>query len=78
MDGRPQHRFSWECPRCGDSLPTFKLITVEAVYTARQFLGNASAFFLDRLSPATPTLASEATAHGAVVGFETSARGNKR
>ena len=78
VDGRPQHRFSWECPRCGDSLPTFKPITLDAVDTARQSLAKASAFFLDRLSPATLRLASDAAARGALVVFEPSAGGNKK
>lgn len=39
---------------------------------------DASAFFLDRLSPATLKLASEAAARGAWVVFEPSAGGNKK
>ena len=30
-DGRPRHRFSWSCPRCGEWLPPFRAITVNAV-----------------------------------------------
>lgn len=76
-DGRPWHRFSWECPHCGDSLPAFKPITLEAVDSARLSLADASVFFLDRLSPATLKLASQAAAQGTLVVFEPSACGNK-
>lgn len=76
-DGQPQHRFSWACPYCGESLPTFRPITLEVVDSVRRSLADASVFFLDRLSRATLTLASEASARGALVVFEPSARGNK-
>ena len=69
-DGRPEHRFSWSCPRCGKWLPPFKAITVDAVERIKPALADASVFFLDRLSRASLTLAAEASAHGAVVMFE--------
>ena len=71
-DGRPRHRFSWSCPRCGEWLPSFKAITLDAVEELRPALGEASVFFLDRVSRATLTLAAEASALGAVVVFEPS------
>ena len=76
-DGQPRHRFSWACPYCGEPLPTFRPITLDAMANVRQSLADASVFFLDRLSRATLTLASEASALGALVVFEPSARGNK-
>ena len=56
-DGRPRHRFSWSCPRCGEWLPPFKAITIDAVERIRPALTDASVFFLDRLSRATLVLA---------------------
>ena len=73
-DGRPRHRFSWSCPRCGEWLPPFRAITVNAVERIKPALAGASVFFLDRLSRANLTLAAEASAHGAVVVFEPSGK----
>ncbi len=73
-DGRPRHRFSWLCLRCGEGLPPFKAITLNVVERIRPALADASVFFLDRLSRATLTLAAEASAHGAVVVFEPSSK----
>lgn len=73
-DGRPAHRFSWSCPRCGKWLPPFKAITVDAVETIKPALAGASVFFLDRLSRGTLALAAEASARGALVVFEPSSK----
>ncbi len=73
-DGRPRHRFSWSCPRCGGWLPPFRAITVSAVERIKPALADASVFFLDRLSRANLDLAAEASARGAVVVFEPSGR----
>lgn len=73
-DGRPKHRFSWACPHCGQWLPAFKAVTVDAVEGIRPALADASVFFLDRLSRASLTLAAEASARGAVVVFEPSGK----
>lgn len=77
-DGPPRHGFSWSCPTCGSWLPPFKAITVDAVDRIRPALASASVFFLDRLSRATLTLAAEASAQGALVVFEPSARSNDK
>ena len=77
-DGRPKHRFSWSCLRCGQWLPPFKAITVNAAERIRPALADASVFFLDRLSRATLTLASTASARGAVVMFEPSGKADDR
>ncbi len=74
QDGRPEHRFSWSCPRCGEWLPPFRAITVAAVEKVKPVLADTAAFFLDRVSRATLTLAAEASALGAVVVFEPSSR----
>ena len=73
-DGRPKHRFSWACPHCGEWLPSFKAVTVNAVEAIKPALAGSSVFFLDRLSRATVTLAEEASARGAVVVFEPSGK----
>ena len=73
-DGRPDHRFSWSCPRCGRWLPPFKAITVDAAEKIKPALAGASVFFLDRLSRGTLTLAAEASARGALVVFEPSSK----
>jgi sugar/nucleoside kinase (ribokinase family) len=77
-DGRPRHRFSWSCPRCGQWLPGFKPVTLRAVETVRPALANASAFFLDRLSRATLDLAALAASRGAVVVFEPSGQASEK
>ena len=71
-DGRPRHRFSWSCPRCGEWLPPFRAITVNAVERIKPALAGAAVFFLDRLSRASLDLAAEASARGAAVVFEPS------
>ena len=76
QNGQPAHRFSWSCPKCGESLPTFKPITVDAVERIRPTVVDASVFFFDRLSRGTLMLAAEASASGALVFFEPSGRGN--
>ena len=73
-DGRSDHRFSWSCPRCGERLPPFKAITVDAVEKVKSALADASVFFLDRLSRGTLALAAEASARGALVAFEPSGK----
>ena len=73
-DGRPRHRFSWSCPRCGKWLPPFRAITVSAVEMIKPALAGVSVFFLDRLSRASLALAAEASAQGAVIVFEPSSK----
>ncbi|MCK1515626.1 carbohydrate kinase [Bradyrhizobium sp. 190] len=73
-DGRPKHRFSWSCPQCGQWLPGFKAVTIEAVEKVTPALTGASVFFLDRVSRATLTLAAQAAERGAVVIFEPSSK----
>ena len=73
-DGRPDHRFSWSCPRCGTWLPPFRAITADAAERVRPALAGASVFFLDRLSRGILALAAEASARGALVVFEPSSK----
>jgi fructokinase len=77
-DGKPKHRFSWACPKCGQWLPGFKPVTTAAVAAVVPAMDNASVFFLDRLSRATLTLAKSAADRGAVVVFEPSGKGTDR
>lgn len=74
-DGKPKHRFSWSCPKCGKWLPGFKPVTTAAVDAVKPALENTSVFFLDRLSRAALSLAKEAADRGAVVVFEPSGKG---
>ena len=76
QNGRPDHRFSWSCPRCGEWLPPFRAITMDAVDGIKPALADASVFFLDRLSRAALDLAAEASAGGAIVVFEPSGGAN--
>ena len=77
-DGRPDHRFSWSCPHCGKWLPRFRAITVDTAEKIKPALAGASVFFLDRLSRGTLTLATEASARGALVVFEPSSKSNDK
>ena len=77
-DGVPRHRFSWACPRCGEWLPGYKAVTLNAVEKILPDLANASVFFMDRLSPAALVLAEEASQKGALVFFEPSAKSDEK
>jgi sugar/nucleoside kinase (ribokinase family) len=77
-DGVPRHRFSWACPRCGQWLPGYKAVTLNAVEKICPDLAKASVFFLDRLSPAALALAAEAAKIGAVVFFEPSGKSDAK
>lgn len=73
-DGIPTHRFSWICPRCGEWLPGFKAVTLNAVDIVAPNLPGTAVFFMDRLSPAALKLAARASSEGAVVMFELSSK----
>ena len=73
-DGRPEHRFSWSCPRCGKWLPPYRPITVCMAEMMKPTLAGTSVFFFDRLTRATLLLAAEASSRGAVVVFEPSGK----
>lgn len=75
---RPKHRFSWSCPHCGQWLPAFKAITVNAVEAVKPELVDATVFFLDRLSRANLMLAAEASSNGAIVVFEPSGKASDK
>jgi sugar/nucleoside kinase (ribokinase family) len=77
-DGVPRHRFSWACPRCGEWLPGYKAVTLNAVEKILPDLTNVSVFFMDRVSPAALVLAREASQNGALVFFEPSAKSNEK
>ena len=77
-DGSPTHRFSWSCPRCGNWLPSFKAVTLDAAERVAPSLKNAAVFFMDRLSRAALSLAARASADGAIVVFEPSARSDEK
>lgn len=77
-DGSPSHRFSWACPHCGSWLPSFKPVTTKAVEYVSEHMGEAKAFFMDRLSRSALLLAQQAADAGAVVVFEPSARSDEK
>lgn len=77
-DGKPKHRFSWSCPKCGRWMPAYKPVTTAAVGVVVSAMTGASVFFLDRLSRAALTLAKEAAERGAVVVFEPSGKGTDK
>lgn len=74
-DGKPGHRFSWSCPKCGEWLPAYKAVTTAAVEAVAPAMVSASVFFFDRLSRAALSLAKEAADQGAIVVFEPSGKG---
>lgn len=76
--GRHEHRFAWSCPHCGQSLPGYRAITVEAAERIEPELGKPSVYFFDRLSRGALRLAAEAAACDALVVFEPSGGGNER
>jgi fructokinase len=77
-DGKPKHRFSWSCPKCGEWLPAYKAVTTAAVGVVAPAMTNASVFFLDRLSRAALSLAKIAADKGAIVVFEPSGKGTDK
>lgn len=77
-DGTPTHRFSWACPHCGQWLPSYKAITLQAVEAVVPRLAGSAVFFMDRLSRAALTLAGKAAADGAVVVFEPSGKSDPK
>jgi fructokinase len=77
-DGVPRHRFVWACPHCGQWLPGYKAVTLNAVEKILPDLASASVFFMDRLSPAALVLAEEAAKKGALVFFEPSAKSDEK
>ncbi len=74
-NGLPVPRFSWLCLRCGHWLPGFRPVTRAVVQSVAPALFGAAVFFLDRLSRATLTLATQASEEGALVVFEPSSVG---
>ena len=74
LDGVPTHRFSWFCPRCGEWLPGFRPLTLDAVDIVTPNLQDTAVFFMDRLSPAALKLAALASSEGAVIMFEISSK----
>lgn len=76
--GSPIHRFLWSCPRCGQRLPSYRPVTQDAIETVAASLPGAAVFFMDRLSRAALSLASIASAQGAVIVYEPSARSDEK
>ena len=77
-DGKPKHRFSWSCRKCGKWLPPYRPVTTASVEIVTPAMTDVSVFFFDRLSRAALSLAEEASNQGAVVVFEPSSKGDAR
>ena len=77
-DGKPKHRFSWSCLKCGQGLPAYKPVTIAAAEAIAPSMDRVSVFFLDRLSTAGLSLAKKAANQGAVVVFEPSGKGSEK
>lgn len=76
--GVPTHRFSWACPHCGEWLPGFKAVTMDAIEKVTPSLGGSDVFFFDRISRAALTMAETAAHEGAVVIFEPSGKSDPK
>ena len=76
--GVPTHKFSWACPHCGEWLPGYKAVTMDAVETIAPSLPGSDVFFFDRLSRAALMLAAQAAEAGAVVVFEPSGKSDPK
>lgn len=72
----PKHRFLLTCPSCGSYFPRFRGITLEAMREIPIALRAPDVFFMDRLSPATISLAEEARERGALIVFEPASTGD--
>lgn len=77
-DGSPTHRFLWTCPHCGERLPSYRPVTQNAIESILPALANSSVFFLDRVSRAAISLATEAARSGALVVFEPSGKSDEK
>ncbi|NKK99813.1 carbohydrate kinase [Rhizobium leguminosarum bv. viciae] len=77
-DGSPTHRFLWTCPHCGQRLPSYRPVTQNAIEGILPALSKSSVFFLDRVSRAAISLATEAARSGAIVVFEPSGKSDEK
>ena len=66
-DGKPKHRFSWSCPQCGEWLPGFKAVTMDAVAPVAPAQGAVVVF--EPSGKATPKLMAEALALAHIVKY---------
>jgi len=76
-DGRPQHRFSLNCPVCGSWLPRYQPVTIEAAKHALHRRKLTSVFFFDRASRGALKLASVYEARGALIFYEPSGQASE-
>jgi len=77
-DGMPKHRFSWACPHCGNWLPAYKPILMQAAESVAAKMNQPDVFFIDRLSRGALILAKCAAQKGALVVFEPSANSDEK
>lgn len=76
-NGSITHKFGWDCPNCGASLPWYKPVHVSTIKKRIAEFPIPDFFYFDRLSAASIELAEWANACGAWVMFEPSGFGDK-
>ena len=77
-NGISKHRFSWDCPNCGNWLPGYKPVTNNAIDNLGDDIKESRVFFFDRVSRSALTLAKQAYDSGALVVFEPSQKGDPK
>jgi len=77
-DGTPRHRFEWNCPTCGASLPRFRAVLARDTDDIKQKLPIANAFFFDRVARSSVDLATHCRKQGALIMFEPSSVKDQR
>lgn len=76
--GEPTHKFFLTCPKCGNWLPSFRPITLDAVSKVSPFIASNAVFFMDRLSSASLRLAKITSERGGIIFFEPSSLSNNK
>lgn len=69
-NGNLTHRFYWNCPNCGSSLPRYKPIRLKDVRNICEQTPSMDCFYFDRVSPAALRLAEIAKQKGVLIVFE--------
>jgi sugar/nucleoside kinase (ribokinase family) len=77
-EGVVYHRFERFCPECGARLPGYRSVTIAAMETILEGIGECDALYIDRPSPSAVVAANYARDARKLVVFEPSARGEQR
>lgn len=75
-DGRPKHRFLWNCPDCGAYFPSYRPVLGESVKELVKQIDKPTVFFTDRVSKSSLDLAEHCKQAGAAIVFEPSGVGD--